>query len=466
MKSKTALLAALLLLAFVGKGQDISGPWYGLLKTPLTQLRVVFNLSKTPDGYTSTMDSPDQGAKGIPVTSTSFENGILHIELKNARIDYTGTLGKDNTITGTFNQAGQSFVMNLSHTPIEKETLLRPQEPLPPFSYYTEEVKFENAKANVVLAGTLSLPAKEGKFPVVILITGSGPQNRNEELLGHKPFLVLADYLTKKGIAVLRYDDRGTAESTGSFKSATTLDFASDVEAAVTYLLTRKEINAKQIGLIGHSEGGIIAPIVAAKSKDIRFIVLLAGTGIPGEELLLMQKALIEQASGMTESDIKNGQLINKGAFDIICKSQDPATVKDELSAYYKQTLKDDPESKPAGMTNEDYINTALNQLTGVWMQFFIRYNPALVLKDVKCPVLALGGSKDLQVPAKINLEAIRSGLEKGGNKNVTIKELPNLNHLFQECETGSPTEYAKIEQTFSPTALSEISNWILALIK
>jgi len=285
--------------------------------------------------------------------------------------------------------------------------------------------------------------------------------------MGHKPFLVLADYLTKKGIAVLRFDDRGTAKSTGDFITATSLDFATDVESAVKYLQTRKEINDNQIGLIGHSEGGIIAPMVAAETKEISFIILLAGTGIRGDQLLLLQQELIGKAMGISEEELQKTRNINKAAFDIVIKSTSTETLKIELTNYIKQTLKDNPESeKPAGMSDDDFVKLQVDQLTSPWMQYFIKYDPSPTLEKVKCPVLAINGEKDLQVPAKINLEAIEKALVKGGNKNITIKELPNLNHLFQECETGSPSEYATIEQTFSPIVLTEIINWIMKQVK
>ena len=463
---KTTLLLLTVLTSLTIYGQDITGQWNGLLKVQGMQLRIVFNISKIANEYKSTMDSPDQGAKGIPVTSTNFVDSVLTLDVSTAKIEYKGKLDKENNFIGDLKQSGQSFPLNLSKGIVEKEKLIRPQEPVKPYSYYSEDITFENKKDSITLSGTLTLPKKEGLFPAVVLITGSGPQNRDEELLGHKPFLVLADYLTKNGIAVLRFDDRGIGESQGDFKTATSLDFASDVESAVNYLQTRKEINKKKIGLIGHSEGGIIAPMVAAKSKDIDFIVLLAGTGIPGGELMLLQKELIERASGANEADIQKGQMTNKGAFDIISNSSDPEISKSELTTYFKQKLKDSPDLKPSGMSEENFVNLAVTQLSGPWMQFFIKYNPAIILKDVKCPVLALNGEKDLQVPSKVNLEAIKNGLEKGGNKNITAKEFPGLNHLFQECETGSPDEYAKIEQTFSPKALTEILNWILIQVK
>lgn len=442
--------------------QDISGAWNGILKVQGMQLSLVFNIKKTEKGFASTMDSPDQKAFGIPVTTTSFESSKLSIAIANAGIEYEGVLGTDGIIIGTFKQSGQSFPMNLSKGKVEKEIINRPQEPKKPYSYYTEDVIFENKSAKINLAGTLSLPTKEGLFPAVILISGSGAQNRDQELLGHKPFLVIADYLTKNGIAVLRFDDRGTAMSKGDFKTATTLDFATDVEAALQYLLTRKEINQKKIGLIGHSEGGIIAPIVANKSKNVSFIILLAGTGIPGDELLLLQQELIGKASGISEEDLKKSKIANTEVFELVKKAPNSEQMVKEITEYITKLIKSDSDSKiPDGISESDYISMQVSQITNPWMQFIIKYNPAQALEKVKCPVLALNGDKDMQVPSKVNLEAINKALVKGGNKKVTIKELPNLNHLFQECKTGSPEEYSEIEQTFSPSALTEILNWI-----
>jgi uncharacterized protein len=448
-------------------GQEIVGPWYGKLEVRGIQLRIVFNITKTENGYTSTMDSPDQGANGIPVTTTSFESPVLKLGITSAGIAYEGTLDNTNTITGTFKQGGMSLPLNLGREKLEAKKAARPQEPTKPYPYYAEEVIFENKKDSIKLAGTLTLPQKDGVFPAVILITGSGPQNRDEELLGHKPFLILADHLARNGIAVLRFDDRGTFESKGNFKTATTMDFATDVEAALTYLLTRKEIDKKKIGLIGHSEGGIIAPIVAAKSKSVDFIVLLAGTGIPGGQLLLMQQELIGKASGASEADLQQSQKINSGVFEIVTKSTNTEKLTADLTDYLKKALLSDTTAKvPAGMTEDEFINGQVKQITSPWMVFFIKYNPAIILEKVKCPVLALNGSKDLQVPPKVDLDAIKTALEKGGNKHVTTIELPGLNHLFQECQTGSPDEYAKIEQTMSPVALDEITKWILIQVK
>jgi hypothetical protein len=442
--------------------QEVRGTWNGILKVQGMQLSLVFHVNKTENGFSSTMDSPDQKAFGIPVTKTNFENSKLTIAIANAGIEYEGVIGTDGIIIGTFKQSGQSFPMNLSKEKVEKEIIKRPQEPQKPYSYYTEEVIFENKLAKINLAGTLSLPAKEGVFPAVILITGSGAQNRDEELLGHKPFLVIADYLTKNGIAVLRFDDRGIAMSKGEFTLATTLDFATDVEAALQYLQKRKEIDQKKIGLIGHSEGGIIAPMVANKSKNISFIILLAGTGIPGDELLLLQQELIGRALGISEDDLKKSKITNTEVFGIVKNATNSDQMKKDITNYITKSIKSDPESKiPDGISESEFINMQVSQITNPWMQFFIKYNPALALEKVNCPVLALNGDKDLQVPSKVNLEAINKALIKGGNKKVTIKELPNLNHIFQECKTGLPEEYSEIEQTISPSALTEILNWI-----
>lgn len=452
------LMSLLTTLAFT---QDITGQWNGILKVSGMQLRIVFNISKTDNGFSSTMDSPDQGAKGIPVTSTTFVNSILNMKVVNAGIEYEGEF-KEGSFQGNFKQRGQSFVLELKRELSEKPVMLRPQEPNKPYPYYSEDVTFRNEKANIKLPGTFTLPVKGGNFPVVVLISGSGPQNRDEELMGHKPFLVLSDYLTRNGIAVLRYDDRGIARSEGDFKSATTVDFTSDVEAAVAYLKTRKEINKKKIGLIGHSEGGIIAPMVASKSKDVNFIVLLAGPGIQGNQILLLQQELIGRASGVSEIELQKSREINSAVFEIVIKSTDADKLNNDITNFLTQKLSESPDfQKDEGATGTDAVKLQVDRITSPWMVFFIKYNPASALEKVKCPVLALNGEKDLQVPSKQNLPAIKAALAKGGNKNVTAIELPNLNHLFQECKTGLPAEYAQIEQTFSPAALEEISKWI-----
>ena len=456
---KAILLLITVLVSSLAIGQEITGQWNGLLKVPGAQLRIVANISKTETGYVSTVDSPDQNANGIPVAATTFENSILKLEIPVINGSYEGTLNKDNIIVGKLTQNGQSFEVNLSKEIVQKQVFSRPQEPKKPYPYYTEDVKFLNKTANITLAGTLSLPKKEGNFPAVILITGSGAENRDEEIFGHKPFLVLSDYLTKKGIAVLRLDDRGVGESTGNTNTSTTVDFASDIQAGVDYLKTRTEINKKKIGLIGHSEGGLIAPMVAGNSKDINFIVLLAGPGLRGDKILLLQNELIKRQNGKPEIEIQKEKEIFKGVYDlVIASSLNDGNLKSNITSYLK-TQYNDP-SKDAD------VELIIAQVTNTWWYNFIKLDPVPFLEKVKCPVLALNGSKDLQVPAEINLEAIKKTLINSGNKKVTTKILPNLNHLFQECQTGAPSEYETIEQTFSPIALEEISNWLLVQTK
>lgn len=284
MKKLIFTISLLILATGLLSAQDITGTWNGILNVQGTQLELVFHIEQTDSGYSATFDSPDQGAKDISFNSATYDAPNLKLTAPNIAVVYEGTLKADSLI-GTWNQGGRSFQLNMSRNKVEKESRRRPQEPEKPYPYHEEEVAFENKEDALTLAGTLTLPRKTGSFPAVILISGSGPQNRNEEIYGHKPFLVLADHLTRNGIAVLRYDDRGTAESTGNHSTATSADFATDVESAVDYLKSRSEIDPKQIGLIGHSEGASIASVVASRNRDVAFIVMLAGIGISGKEL-------------------------------------------------------------------------------------------------------------------------------------------------------------------------------------
>ena len=464
---KTSLLFFLCFVLNNLFSQNITGQWSGVLKIQGTQLRVVFNVSKTDSGYASTMDSPDQGAKGIPTTKTEFENETIKIKAEKLKMNFEGKLENDTIIKGSFVQNGFTFPLNLTRGLVEKQILKRPQEPKKPYPYYSEDVRFENVKDTVALYGTLTLPNKEGQFPAVVLISGSGPQNRDEELMGHKPFLVISDYLTKNGIAVLRYDDRGTAKSKGIFSTSTSFDFSNDAEATFNYLLTRKEIIPNKIGLVGHSEGGLIAPMIAARNKNVGFIVLLAGTGLTGDQIMLLQQELIARANGSTEVDIQKTKTVNKAVFDIVRKNENQNNLNAELTAYLKNELeKDTALAKLVNTSVDEYIKSTLKQITSPWFQYFLKYDPQTALTKVTCPVLAINGEKDLQVPPKEDLAAIKKALKKGGHKNFVTKELPGLNHLFQECKTGSPEEYGDIEQTFSPVALQEILQWILLQTK
>jgi pimeloyl-ACP methyl ester carboxylesterase len=341
----------------------------------------------------------------------------------------------------------------------------KPQEPKEPFEYSSEDISFINVKADSIkLAGTITIPKNVSNPPVAILISGSGPQNRNEELMDHKSFFVLSNYLTNNGIAVLRYDDRGIAESEGDFKTATSFDFATDVEAAISFLKTRTDIDATKIGLIGHSEGGLIAPIVASQNNDVAFIVLLAGTGVEGWKVMQSQSWKMAEQMGATQPTLEFNNMLTTKVYDVIKAEKNIDSIKAKITNSlnnYKKELND------ANSIYEMYINDVLiTQLSSIaenkWMRTFIITNPDEYLSKVTCPVLAINGSKDVQVLPKLNLDAIKISLEKANNKDITIKELEGLNHLFQTAETGNVQEYQTIEETFSPTALVIIKDWIL----
>lgn len=450
-------------VTFLTAQDDITGEWQGALNVQGTQLRLVLHVALEDGNYSATLDSPDQGAKGLPVTSITFENSVLKFELANIKASYTGKL-KEGVFNGNWSQGPGVMPLDFKRGVIEKKIVIRPQEPSMPYPYSEEDVTFENKTAGIRLAGTLTKPKTAGPHPVVVLISGSGAQDRNEEMAGHKPFLIIADYLSRNGIAVLRYDDRGTAQSEGNFATATTKDLATDASSAVQYLSTRKDIDQQNIGLMGHSEGGVIAPIVAAELDNVAFIVLLAGTGISGDELLLMQSEAISSAQGVSGPLLERSLEINAGIFKIVKKATDQEVLKKELSDYI---LAEVPAAfRPENMTEEDFVRSQTTTILSPWMQYFIKYNPALILPSVTCPVLAVNGDKDLQVPSQVNLNAIKAGLEKGGNQQVKTIEYPNLNHLFQTTETGLPSEYGELEETFSVKVLEDVTQWLKTVFK
>lgn len=452
---KVSLIILFLVSLFYSQAQDITGTWYGKLTT--FNLRLVFHISEENGSYHTKFDSPDQGSKNIPTGSTTFDGTHLSIDIPALGAQYKGELS-NGEIKGTFTQHSTPLSLNLSRQEMIRK---RPQEPKPPFPYHSEDLTFKNQEAGITLAGTLTLPQAEGKFPAVVLITGSGPQNRNEELMEHKPFLVIADYLTREGIAVLRFDDRGFGQSGGNFQEATSEDFATDVQAAVNYLRTRKEIQSNQIGLIGHSEGGSIAPMVAANDPRIAFIVSLAGPGIQGNELLVFQAISTAKREKMAEEHIRILEATQRKAGQIITDYPTQQATKKLDSLYSKYFESMPPSESIAPELIKRYIQQAVANINSPWMRYFITYDPVPVLAKVQCPVLALNGEKDVQVNAHENLEGIRNALQKGGNKQVKTISFPGLNHLFQECKTGTTDEYAEIEQTFSPEVLKVISDWI-----
>ncbi len=450
----------LLCSALAQNGTSLKGDWSGVLDVGAAKLKLVLHFTAEADGkWRGTMDSPDQGANGIKIDTVTLETQSLKFEMKALGAAYEGTL-KGEEITGKFSQGGATFPLDFKRaTAAELAPPKRPQTPQPPFPYAAEDVAYDNPAANLKLAGTLTLPRAQGPVPAVVLISGSGPQNRNEELLRHQPFWVLSDYLTRNGIAVLRVDDRGLGKSTGNFATATTEDFASDVLASIAYLKTRKEIDPKKLGLIGHSEGGLIAPMCAAKSSDIAFIVMMAGPGVSGEEILYEQAALMARADGAPETAIALNRKTQEKIFAILKTEKDAAIAEKKLAELAAAEVAAVPEAQQGAL--EATLKAQGKSVNSSWFRFFLTFDPRLVLRQVKVPVLALNGELDLQVPPKQNLPEIAKALTAGGNKNFQIVELPKLNHLFQTSQTGAFSEYAKIEETLAPIALKLMSDWI-----
>lgn len=440
--------------------KQFEGTWSGILKIQSMELGLVFNIKDNNGQLEATMDSPNQGAKGIPVKSVHTAQDSVYLEIPEIQMVYKGRLLDRDNIKGSFTQHGQSFQLDLSKTLSLKNS--RPQEPQPPFPYQEEKVKFDNKAAGIQLAGTLTLPEGKGPFPAIVLVSGSGPQDRDETLLGHKPFLVLADYFTRNGYAVLRYDDRGVAQSGGEFAEATSADFATDAWAAVQFLQTRKEINKKQIGIMGHSEGGMIATKLAASQKGLAFIVMLAGPGMRGDHILLQQQELIAKGSGVADTTLRQSLSSNKNIYDIInAGDKDPKTREQKLRRYLANEFKESRLPHEAGTEKDSVINMYLQAVSGPWMTYFIQYDPQPDLVKIKIPVLALIGAKDHQVIPEFNIPALKSAFAKGKNKKATVLELEGLNHLFQEAQTGMPQEYSSIEQTFAPAAMKTILDWL-----
>ena len=436
--------------------QDISGTWNGKLSLPNASLTICFNLQQTEQGYTSTCDSPDQNVKGIPTGSTLFQDSILTIQIPDIRASYKGKLEKDGKIYGDFTQ-GLRFKLNLEKGEVAKPK--RPQEPQPPFPYKAEDITFENKEAGITLAGTLTLPEQGKKFPAVVLVTGSGAQNRDEEIMGHKPFLVIADYLTRNGIAVLRCDDRGVGGSTGVFAEATNEDYASDAEAAINYLKGRKEINPKQIGIIGHSCGGTVAFILGARNKDIAYIVSMAGATIKGDSLMLKQAETVSKSGGTSDAMWELYKPTLRTRYAILTQDKSTEEIRKELYANIIATL---PPVQLQDPNIAKQIEVEMNGMLSPWYLHFMKYDPTQDLKKIKCPVLAVNGDKDIQVDADMNLKAVEDWVKSNGNKKVTTKKYPGLNHLFQSCKTCTIMEYGQLEETISPEVLKDMTEWIL----
>ncbi|MDH6342015.1 pimeloyl-ACP methyl ester carboxylesterase [Parabacteroides sp. PFB2-12] len=440
------LLCSLFVLASASaSAQDITGNWYGRADVGGMKLRMNLTFEKSGETYTGYMVSPDQSSAKIPFNKITFEANRLSLEIAQIGFKYQGVWKEDNTIDGSFTQMGAQFPIKFSR---EEIVANRPQHPVPPYPYLTEEITFRNEKANVRLAGTITLPKQAGKYPAVVLVTGSGPQNRDEELMGHKPFWVIADYLTRQGIVVLRYDERGVGASEGKYNECGIPDFAEDAAAAIAYLKNRKEVDKQKIGIIGHSEGGSVATLLAAQQIPA-FIVSLAGPGENGRDLMQKQRAALFKTSGATDAYINRYNETMTKLEDYILTTDKNAVKKESITAII------------AGTVLAGQEQTIIAQMTSESMLTLLRFDPLDYFKKITCPVLALNGDKDLQVIARPNLEGFKQ-ITANGNNQVTIKEYPGLNHLFQHATTGLPAEYSQIEETISPEVLKDMGEWIL----
>ena len=450
------------------QNQRFIGSWMGKLNIGAIELRLGINLkTDSTDHIYATLDSPDQNAYGLKTDNTNINADKITIEAKKMMAKYEGTLQVgDSAIIGTWSQGEKTYDLNLKK--LQRPIVInRPQEPKPPFPYKSEEVKFLNTKANIELAGTLTLPEGEGPFPAVVLVTGSGPQDRDEALMGHKPFLVIADYLTRQGIAVLRYDDRGIGKSKGSFGTATSFDFADDAEAGLMWLKQQPRIDKNRTGIAGHSEGGLIAPIVASRNKDVDFIILIAGPGVSGKEIILAQTELIGLKSGGSLDALKETNMINKKLFAVLKKEPDNNKALPEMQKILEEGIMNskflDDKTKEI---QKKQVSASLTQVSSPWFRTFLEIDPKPYLLKTKCQVLAINGTKDLQVPCDLDINAINKYLKQAGNKHYKTLKIDGVNHLFQHCEKGLPSEYSEIEETFAPEALNAMSEFILHLKK
>jgi uncharacterized protein len=451
------------------KNKKYDSVWEGSLIIDSTAtLPLTMKTIRNNDGsITGFLDSPNQNAFDIPMSKLIVTADSLTFEVQSLGVSYFGKVIKDSMIlVGTFKQGALVRDLNFKRTSKPKKRE-RPQTPLKPYPYNDEEITFINTASGDTFAGSFTFPKDDKKYPVVVLVTGSGAQDRDEMIFNHRPFLVIADYLTRNGIAVLRYDDRGFGKSTGNFSTATTEDFATDAAAAVQYLKTRKEVDQKHIGIIGHSEGGEIAPMVAANSSDVSFIVLLAAPGVIGKDLLMRQTELILKITVGKEEEIKKSLEQNRMVYDIIISTPDSLTAYKQLEEMYNKEiagLSKDELKMP--QYSKEYFNKTAKTILSPWFRFFLKYDPKPALQNITIPVLALNGEKDLQVDPEQNLTAIDDILKSNGNKNYKVIKLPGLNHLFQTSKTGSVSEYGSIKETFSPDALKIIGDWIKEITK
>lgn len=440
--------------------------WQGRIQMGGMEIGFLTTFNSDGDAWTATIDIPLQGVSGDRLSDVAFGDPDIKFTYQPKGAPFvaifTAKRGEDKaTAAGEIDQAGMKFPIQMERLAPDETPdfgLKRPQTPQPPFPYHCEDVTYRNDADGVTLAGTLTIPKGDGPHPVAILVTGSGPQDRDETIVGHKPFLVIADHLTRNGVAVLRVDDRGMGGSSGSVMESTPEAFGRDLSAGVDFLKHHSRIDGARIGLIGHSEGGIVAPMVAARSGDVAFVVMLAGTGLPGNEVLATQLAAILRASGMGAELVDQQVVVQQRLIAAALAGDDETALRDatrELIALQRGVTID---QVPA---DDSLVAIQVEQMKSPWFQSFLGLDPRPALRQLRCPVLVLNGSLDLQVLPKENLDAIRAALAEAPTKDTQVLELAGLNHLFQEARTGLPAEYAQIEQTISPRALDAMTTWI-----
>ncbi|MDP6988756.1 MAG: alpha/beta fold hydrolase [Planctomycetota bacterium] len=439
----------------------LRGTWEGVLEIGPVELRIVLAIERDESGRLGGhMVSPDQSPLEIPITRVdALPDGKLRVCIGSVFVTFTFEVGEDaGRLSATYRQGARTLPISLAR--VEEATgVRRPQEPAPPFPYGSEEVRFENVAAGVSLAGTLTIPEGAGPFPAALLISGSGAQDRDETIFQHRPFWVIADHLSRRGIAVLRVDDRGVGGSTAGDDpgSATTEDFVGDALSAVAFLASREEVAGDSIGLVGHSEGGVVAPLAAVRTEQVAFIVLLAGPGLRGDELLLLQAEALGRAEGLEGDELERTVDTQRRLFELV---GDEDLTEPERVAALRSVLEASPHLAE-GEQGEGEVEAALAQLASPWVRWFLRHDPAPVLERVRCPVLAVNGTLDLQVPCTENLTAVEGALERGAHPDHDVRAFEGLNHLFQHCETGRIAEYGQIEETFAPEVLELLASWI-----
>jgi pimeloyl-ACP methyl ester carboxylesterase len=449
-----SLSAASALPALAQPAPGLTGDWSGTL----VGLTITAHLQDPAGGpRIATLDVPAQNAQGLPlVFSTKADSVYLRLAVANAL--FAGRRSADGqSLVGLWQQRGQFIPFMLRRVAAGAAAgLLRPQVPKPPFPYKSEEVTFTNPKAAMKLGGTLTVPAGKGPFPAVALLTGSGPEDRNSTVFGHQPFAVLADYLTRRGVAVLRFDDRGVGQSGGTLAGTTSADYATDALAALAFLRARPEVKPRKVGLVGHSEGGTAAIGAAGQPLGPDMLILLAAPGLPGDELIVQQALALSKAHGIDSIQLMYIEQAQRQVIDIVQQTPDNAQAHNKLQPLLNATKSTDPATL-------SLIEKQIELLASPGYRHLLADRPATTLPRVQCPVLAVGGSKDLQVPAAANLAALTKGLQAGHNRDVTTRVLPGLNHLFQTAPTGAPSEYGTLEETFAPAALQVVGDWLVA---